>query len=248
MQRALYKYILLLGDNALVLGHRLSELCGHGPSLETDIALTNMSLDYFGQVRNYFQYAAELEGGSEDSIAFLRKERQYVNCLLVEQKNTDFAYIIMRQFLFDHWYLLILESLCSSKDERINAIANKAIKEVKYHHRFSETWVQRLAGGTSESFKRIQDATTFLYPYTQELIVANAIEVEMHEAGIGPDLKDIGQHYYDQIHTVFNKTGLQKPEENFFHKGGKEGIHTEHLGFILAELQYMQRTYPNMQW
>ncbi len=250
MQDKLYNYLLMLGDNSMILGHRLSELCGHGPSLETDIALTNMSLDLFGQVRSYFQYAAKLKAGdaTEDSIAFLRTERNHHNALLVEQPNEDFAHVITRQYFFDQYHLLLLEQLCESKDEQINAIAHKSIKEVKYHHRFSKTWMKRLAQGTRVSHEKMQAAVTSLYPYTEELTKANAVENEMFNQGIGADLASIKSVYYEEVDGLLSNIGLQKPEEGFFYKGGKEGIHTEHFGFILSDFQYMQRTYPNMTW
>lgn len=246
----LVKYITMLGDNAMILGHRLSELCGHGPSLETDIALTNMSLDLYGQVRSLFGYAAQLQGDdvTEDSMAFLRYERQYLNCLLVEQPNVDFGHIITRQFFFDVYHKLLLEQLVNSKDETIAAIANKSIKEVKYHLRFSTSWMQRLGDGTAESNAKMQNAVNLLYPYCHELVKENEIEKEMRDAGIGADLNTIKNEYFNQIHQVLNLATLSVPENSFAYKGGKEGIHTEHMGFILSDLQFMQRAYPNMTW
>ncbi len=250
MQDNLYTYLLMLGDNSMILGHRLSELCGHGPSLETDIALTNMSLDLFGQVRSYFQYAAKVKGddATEDSIAFLRTERKHLSSLLVEQPNTDFAHVITRQYFFDQYHLLLLEQLCESNDDQINAIAKKSIKEVKYHHRFSKTWMRRLAQGTDVSHQKMQVAVTSLYPYTEELSKANGVEKAMLAEGIGADLDAIKVQYYNELDGLLSDIGLQKPEEGYFYKGGKEGIHTEHFGFILSDFQYMQRTYPDMTW
>ncbi len=246
----LYNYLLMLGDNAMILGHRLSELCGHGPSLETDIALTNHSLDLFGQVRNYFQYAAEIKGGDadEDKIAFLRLEHEYKNVLLVEQKNTGFAHVIARQYFFDAFHILLLNELCNSKDEQINAIANKSIKEVKYHHRFSSEWVKRLGDGTKESHKKMQAAVDYLFPYLNELTEETDLEKEMKENGIGADLNKIRKQYFENIESVLQEATLEIPENIFSHSGGKKGVHSEHLGYILAQLQYMQRAYPNMAW
>ncbi|MBT8190781.1 MAG: phenylacetate-CoA oxygenase subunit PaaC, partial [Bacteroidia bacterium] len=158
MQKNIYEYLLMLGDNSMILGHRLSELCGHGPSLETDIALTNISLDLFGQVRSYFQYAAELAVGdaTEDSVAFMREEFQYRNVVLVEQENKDFAHVITRQFLFDAYYLPVLQFLVDSKDKTISEIAQKCIKELRYHYRFSSEWIKRLGDGTELSHNKIQ--------------------------------------------------------------------------------------------
>ncbi|NND76819.1 MAG: phenylacetate-CoA oxygenase subunit PaaC [Flavobacteriales bacterium] len=246
----LYQYILLLGDNSLVLGHRLSELCGHGPSLETDIALTNMSLDLYGQVRSYFQYAAELGGEkqSEDHVAFLRSDREYKCVQLVEQPNTDFAHVILRQFLFDVYHLELMKQLVKSKDERIAAIAAKAIKEVSYHERFSSEWVRRLGAGTDESNSRMKVALEHLYPFVAELFNEHEIEKEMKEAGIGADLKEIEKTYYATIKRVLAEAELSIPEVKPRRIDGKHGFHSEHLGHILSELQYMQRAYPNLQW
>jgi len=250
MKDKIAEYVLLLGDNSLILGHRLSELCGHGPSLETDIALTNISLDLFGQVRNYFQYAAELGGKkkTEDDLAFLRYIHQYKNCLLVEQPNTDFAYVIVRQFFFDAFHQPLLEELSKSNDEQIKAIAIKSLKEVKYHLRFSSQWLKRLGGGTAESREKIQNAINYLWPYTSEMTEMSPLEKEMQEFGIGADLELVKGQFLQTINSVFAEVELALPSVQFFQSGGKKGIHTEHMGYILADLQYMQRAYPNMEW
>lgn len=250
MNNSLYQYLLMLGDNAMILGHRLSELCGHGPSLETDIALTNMSLDLFGQVRNYFQYAAEVNEAeiTEDKIAFLRYERDYKNTLLVEQPNTDFAYIIARQYFFDAYHYLLLNELVNSKDEQIAAIATKSLKEVKYHQRFSGEWVKRLGDGTAISHEKMQAAVNYLYPYLNELTEESDIEKEMKEKGIGADLNKMKSTYFSTINETLAAATLKIPENVFSHAGGKKGIHSEHMGFILTQLQYMQRAYPDMTW
>lgn len=250
MNKALYEYLLMLGDNSMILGHRLSELCGHGPNLETDIALTNISLDLFGQVRSYFQHAARVKGGSstEDTIAFLRKDREYRNVLLVEQPNEDFGHIIGRQFLYDSYHLPLLEQLTHSKDETIAAIANKSIKESRYHLRFSSEWIKRLGDGTEESHQRMQQALNHMYPFTFELFEETAIEKEMKDAGIGADLSTVKNRAMQTINEVLNEATLQLPDHPPRVAKGKTGIHSEHLGYILSDLQYMQRTYPNMQW
>ena len=250
MNKKLYEYLLLLGDNSLILGHRLSELCGHGPSLETDIALTNISLDLFGQVRSYFQYAAEVKGddATEDSIAFLRFDRDYRNVILVEQPNTDFAYIIGRQFLFDAFHLPLLEQLIKSKDKTIAAIAAKSIKESRYHLRFSSSWVKRLGNGTEESHERMQAAINHLIPFVNELFEETPLEKEMKESGIGADLSLVKDFFDKKIKEVLEEATLTIPEIPARQTNGKTGIHTEQMGFILAELQYMQRAYPNMTW
>jgi len=250
MKNNLYKYLLLIADNTLILGQRLGELCGHGPNLETDIACTNISLDLFGQTRSYYQYAAKLlgENKTEDDVAFLRPEREYVNTLLVEQPNTDFGYIIARQFLFDVYHLLFLQELQNSKDETLVAIANKSIKEVSYHQRFSSDWIKRLGDGTEESHNRIQNAINDLWTYTDELFHQTEADKVMVNEGIGVDVTKLKEAYYKSVSEVLNQATLEIPESKWFQKGGKQGIHTEHLGFLLSDLQYMQRTYPNMIW
>ncbi|MEZ4795730.1 MAG: 1,2-phenylacetyl-CoA epoxidase subunit PaaC [Flavobacteriaceae bacterium] len=250
MKENLYKYILGVADNSLILGQRMGELCGHGPSLETDIACTNISLDLFGQVRSYYQYAAKIagDGRTEDDIAMLRKEHEYVNVLLVEQPNTDFAYIMARQFLFDVYHLLFLQELEKSKDLTLSAIAKKSIKEVSYHQRFSSDWIKRLGDGTDESHKKMQDAIDDLWTYTDELFHKTEADKAMVKEGIGVDVTNLKDNYYQIIISVLEEATLSIPELKYFQKGGKQGIHTEHLGYLLSDLQYMQRTYPNMEW
>lgn len=250
MNNNLYNYILGIADNSLILGQRLGELCGHGPSLETDIACTNISLDFFGQVRSYFQYAAQVAGDdrNEDTIAMMRTEREYVNVLLVEQPNTDFAYTIARQFLFDVYHYAFLIELQNSNDETLAAIAKKSIKEVSYHLRFSSDWIKRLGDGTNESRNRIQIAINDLWTYTDELFHQTEADKAMIAEGVGVDTLKLKEAYYKQIAEVLMEATLEVPELNYFQKGGKQGIHTEHLGYLLAELQYMQRAYPNMTW
>jgi len=250
MDSNLYNYILGIADNNLILGQRLGELCGHGPSLETDIACTNISLDLFGQVRSYFQYAAKLKGNNinEDEVAFLRPEREYKNVLLVEQPNTNFAYIIVRQFLFDAYHLLFLQELQKSKDITLSAIANKSIKEVSYHYRFSSDWIKRLGDGTDESQAKIQNAINDLWTYTDELFHQVEADKILIEAGVGVDVTQLKAPYYSRVSEVLAQATIQVPDLKYFQKGGKQGIHTEHMGFLLADMQYMQRAYPNMTW
>jgi len=250
MKDQIYNYLLLLGDNSMILGHRLSELCGHGPNLETDIALTNISLDLFGQVRHYFQYAAKLKGEekTEDDIAFLRYPNEYRNVLLVEQPNTDFAYVMARQFLFDAYHLPLLEQLCESKDKQIAAIAMKSIKEVRYHLRFSSQWVIRLGDGTEVSHEKIQTAIDYLWPFGKELFAATDLELSMQESGVGTDLTKVEEEWKHTVKSVLKEATLKIPESKHGQAGGKKGIHSEHMGYILSDLQYMQRTYPNMAW
>ncbi len=250
MKDNLVQYIYGIADNALILGQRLGELCGHGPSLETDIAMTNISLDLLGQVRSYYQYAAQLQGGdvTEDTIAFLRLEREYKNVLLVEQPNTDFAYSIVRQFLFDIFHLALLEELQSSKDEMLSAIAKKSIKEVLYHTRFSSDWIRRLGDGTEESHNRVQTALNDLWVFTDELFHQTQADKAMVEEGIGVDVTALKAGFYQKVSSILEEATLETPKIEYFQKGGKQGVHSEHMGYILTDLQYLQKTYPNMNW
>lgn len=246
----LYNYILGIADNSLILGQRLGELCGHGPSLETDIACTNISLDLFGQVRSYYQYAAKVAGDNrtEDTIAMLRKERDYLNVLLVEQPNTDFAFTMARQFLFDVYHLLFLSELQKSIDLTLSAIAKKSIKEVSYHERFSSDWIKRLGDGTEVSKAKMQDAINNLWTYTDELFHQTEADKAMVLNEIGVDVTKLKETYYAKVSELLEAATLETPESKYFQKGGKQGIHTEHLGYLLSDLQYMQRAYPNMEW
>ena len=248
--KTLINYILGIADNSLILGQRLGTLTGHGPSLETDIACTNISLDLFGQVRGYYQYAADLseEDKTEDDFAFLRKEREYKNVLLVEQPNRDFAYVIARQYLFDVFHILQMQELQNSKDENLAAIAKKGIKEVSYHVRFSGDWMKRLGDGTEESHNKIQEAVNNLWGYTNELFMMTEADKEAAEAGIGVDVSKLKDTYYNRVENLLKEATIEIPESKYWQKGGKEGIHTEHLGYLLSDMQYMQRTYPNMKW
>ena len=250
MKNNLYSYILGIADNSLILGQRLGQLCGHGPSLETDIACTNISLDLFGQVRSYFQYAAKIAGDqrTEDDIAMLRMERDYKNVLLVEQPNTNFAFTIGRQFLFDVYHLAFLTELQNSNDFTLSVIAKKCVKEVSYHLRFSSDWVKRLGNGTSVSNKKMQEAIDDLWTYTDELFYQTKADKEMVFEGVGVDVTNLKSNYYSRINDILLEATLEIPESKWFQTGCKEGVHTEHLGYLLSDLQYMQRTYPNMEW
>ena len=234
----------------MILGQRMGELCGHGPSLETDIACTNIALDLFGQVRSYYQYAAKIagDGRTEDDIAMLRKEREYLNVLLVEQPNTDFAYTIARNFLFDVYHLLFLNALQKSTDQTLSAIAKKSIKEVRYHKRFTTDWMLRLGNGTQESQDKIQTAINDLWTYTDELFHQIDEEKELLESGVSIDVTKLKGDYYSEVQQMLEQATIMVPETKYFQKGGKQGIHTEHMGYLLADLQYMQRAYPNMEW
>lgn len=251
LAEAKYQYLLRLGDNALILGHRLSEWCGHGPVLEQDIAITNIALDQVGQARSLLQYAAELEGKgrTENDLAYTRDVMAFRNALLVEQPNEDFAYTIARQFLFDAFNHLLHKSLPQSKDEHLRAIAEKSLKEITYHLRYSSEWMIRLGDGTEESHQKIQTALDDLFIYSGELLMPDAVDQAIFEASIGPDLKALQPAYNAKVEEILQEATLQKPEVKYMQSGGKDGrMHSEHLGFILAELQFVQRAYPNMEW
>lgn len=246
-KEALINYCLHLADNALILAHRNSEWCGHGPILEQDIALTNISLDLIGQARNFYQYAATLknDGSTEDSLAHLRAEREFKNCLLVEQPNGDWAQTILRQFLFSSYQYLLYQQLQDSKNEQLSAIAAKALKEVAYHLRWSSEWVIRLGDGTEESHQRMLYAIDELWTYTGELFEPVSYETNCEFAVTVADLREA---WNKKVKEIFDEATLIVPGKSFTQTGGKTGTHTEYLGFILAELQYMQRTYPGCEW
>ena len=250
MDKLLIDYTLHLADNSLILGQRNSEWCGHGPVLEQDIAITNISLDLIGQARNFYQYAATLIGGdaTEDTLAYLRKERDFKNCLLVEQPNGDWAQTILRQFLFSQYQYLLFEQLQHRKDEQLAAIAEKSLKEITYHLRWSSEWVIRLGDGTEESHQRMIKATDELWRYSGELFEGVGYEIKAVNDGIGVDLSKLKGSWMNKVKEIFDQATLVLPEKTFMQTGGKEGKHTEHLGYILTELQYMQRAYPGCEW
>ena len=243
-------YILHLADNALILGQRLSEWCGHGPILEQDMAMTNISLDLVGQSRSLFQLAGEIEGKnrSEDDLAFLRVEIDYKNCLLVEQPNGDFAKTIVRQFFYDAYNFHNYTALLNSNHKQVRAIAEKSLKEITYHLKWSSEWIIRLGDGTEESLLRVKKAIMELWKYTGELFTPADYEIEAANSGLGVDLEKIESLWSEEVNKVFGMAGLKVPERGWMQKGGKNGAHTEHLGFILTEMQYLQRTYPGQKW
>lgn len=246
----LFYYTLQQADNSLILGQRLSEWCGHGPILEQDIAMTNIALDLIGQSRMLYQYAAEIqgEGKSEDQLVAFRDAWDYRNVLLVEQPNGDFAKTIVRQFLFDTFNNYFYEELMDSPDRRLRAIAEKSHKESLYHVKWSGDWVIRLGDGTEESRRRIQEAMDALWPYSEELVIPTAIETKAWEEGYGVDLFCVKKKRNQKIQDVFQEAVLEIPRNNYHHQGGKVGKHTEHLGYILADLQFLQRAYPGNEW
>jgi len=246
----LIDYTLHLADSTLILAQRNAEWCGHGPVLEQDIAITNISLDLLGQSRNFYQYAASLigNGATEDSLAYLRTEREFKNCLLVEQPNGDWAQTILRQFFFSVYQQLLFENLQNSKDEQLAAIAVKSLKEVNYHLRWSSEWVIRLGDGTEESKSRMLKAIDAIWTYSGELFVAASYELRAASEDIGIDPSILNEAWTKKVAEVFEEATLSIPENKFMQSGGKEGRHTEHLGYILTELQYMQRAYPDSTW
>lgn len=245
-----FKFLLRIGDDSLILGQRLAELCGHGPILEEDIALTNISLDLIGQATNMYTYAAQLEGKGRDAdaLAFLRLEHQYVNTILVEQPNGNFADTLVRQFFFDAYRKLLFEQLLTSTDVQLAAIAEKSLKETRYHLKHSSEWVIRLGDGTELSKERAQFAILDLWRYTDELFYMDETESELVKAGVIPNLHDLKPRWMEQVLAVLNLATLNLPENQGFFGAGRQGRHSEHMGFLLAQLQYMQRAYPNMQW
>lgn len=245
-----FEYLLRLGDDSLILGHRLSEWCGHGPILEEDIAMTNLSLDLIGQATNIFEYAGKIEGKGrdEDAIAFLRFDKDYKNLLLVERPNGDFGMTMIRQFFFDAYRKPLFERLTKSSDETIAAIAEKSLKETKYHLRHSSEWVIRLGDGTEESHQRIQESLNELWRYTSELFYQDEVDAALIASGVLVDMESLKEEWEKTVHAVLNEATLTIPSNNWKQEGGRKGLHTEHLGYILAELQYMQRAYPNMEW
>jgi ring-1,2-phenylacetyl-CoA epoxidase subunit PaaC len=243
-------YLLHLADNRLILGQRLGEWCGHGPVLEQDIALTNIALDLIGQARLIYQLTADLYTGStEDELAFLRPESEYLNLLLVELPNGNFADTVVRQYFFDVYDFLICEALTHCSDTQLSAIAEKALKEIKYHRRWSSEWVVRLGDGTEESHQKTQDAVNQLWQYTGELFTPEGYEIESQKSHGTPGVKTLESSWLAHVTQTFEKATLKLPEAgSWMQRGGKSGRHTEHMGFLLTELQYMQRTYPAMQW
>lgn len=246
----LFEYTLRLGDDSLILGHRLSEWCGHGPILEEDIAMTNFSLDFIGQATSFLEYAGKIEGKGrdQDDLAYLRFDKDYRNLLLVEQPNEDFGYTMVRQFFFDAYRILLFSKLINSQDEQIAAIAAKSLKETKYHLKHSSEWVIRLGDGTEESHRRVQEAVDTLYRYTAELFYTDAVDEKLIADGVIPNMDGLEQDWQKIVDDVFNEATLTIPENNWKFYGGRKGQHSEHLGYILTELQYVQRAYPGMEW
>ena len=257
---AIIDYTLHLADNALVLGHRNSEWTGHGPILEQDIALSNIALDLIGQARNLYQFAAEAinAGGvaddtampplTEDSLAYLRDVRDFKNCLLAEQPNGDWGMTILRQFFFSAWQYYFYGELRHSRESRLAAIAEKSLKEVTYHLRWSGEWVIRLGDGTEESHSRMEKAMAHLWQFTGELFEPAACERQLVTEKIAVDLGVIRPMWDQRVQEVLSAAQLKHGTGEWMQTGGKQGKHTEQLGYLLAEMQFLQRAYPGCEW
>ena len=247
---ALFDYLLRLGDTSLVLGHRLSEWCGHAPELEEDVALANIALDLIGHARLLLSYAGEVEGQGrgEDALAILRDVCDYRNHLLAEQPNRDFGHTIARQFLHDAWALELYERLSGSADERLAGIAAKAVKEKRYHLRHSAGWVVRLGDGTDVSHAKVADALGRLWPYTGEMFERDEAEQALVAAGILPDPAELKAAWTARVDAVLEEATLDRPADGWMQKGGRRGEHSEHLGYLLAEMQFLPRAYPDATW
>jgi ring-1,2-phenylacetyl-CoA epoxidase subunit PaaC len=250
-QSAKTTYLLRLGDTALVLSQRMSELCGKGPALEEDMAMTNTALDLLGQARLWLGYGAEVEnvGRDEDALAYLRTDREFHNFLLVEQPNGNYADTMVREFFFDSWHTLALGRLMHSTDARIAEIAAKSQKEVTYHLRRSSDLIVRMGDGTDESRAMAQSAVNALWPFTGEMFMSDAVDLEMSNSGEGFDPSPLRDDWLAYVGKVFQVATLQTPPADaWMQKGGKQGVHTEHLGFLLAEMQVVHRAHPGAKW
>lgn len=246
-----FDYLLRQGDNALILSQQLSQLCGKGPALEEDMALTNVALDLLGQTRLWLTYAGELEGQGrdEDRLAYLRDTREFRNVLLVEQPNGDYAQTMVRQFFFDAWHYVLMRGLLASSDRRIGEIAEKSIKEVTYHLRRSGDLVVRLGDGTDTSHRKMQDAVDELWTFTGELFAYDAVDLAMVEQDVAPAAEPLRAAFLEHVAEVLEEATLRMPSPDaFMQRGGKQGRHSERLGYILAEMQFLQRAYPGAEW
>lgn len=244
------KYAIRLGDDAVVLGHRLSEWCSFGPFLEEDLALTNVALDFIGRARMFYSYAAELagDGSTEDTYAYTRDNREFTNLLIHELKNGDFAFTMVRQYFVDVYTLAYMQQLQKSSDQTLAAIADKVVKESRYHLRRSYDWMLRLGDGTEESNRRMQEAVENLWGYVPEMFEMDDLERELAEAGIGVDAAALENDWYATVRATLAQANLKEPIGDWSIRGGREGTHTEALGHILSDMQFVQRAYPGLQW
>lgn len=248
-------YVLHLADSSLIMGHRLSEWTGHGPMIEQDIAITNIALDMIGQARNFYQYAAEIINQeqsdekkiTEDDLAYLRNSGEFKNYLITELPNGDWAKTVGKIFFFSTWQYYFYQKLIYSEDKQLAAIAEKSLKEVTYHLRWSSEWLIRLGDGTEESKSRMGKAIEDLWPYTGEMFVPSSYETE-NKNRVSVDVTSIKEDWFDKVKHVLHEATLPVPEDRWMHSDGKQGIHTEYLGYILAEMQVLQRTYPGLEW
>jgi len=249
-QEALFNYTLRLGDSSVILAQRLAEWTGHGPFLEEDLALTNISLDIFGRGKSLLEYAARVEnkGRTEDGLAFFRSDRQYLNYLICELENGDYAKTIIRQALVDCFDLMFYTALSKCKDETISGIAAKSVKEITYHKRHSFSWVERFGLGTEESHTRAQDALNELWRFTGEFFEMHESDEVLLKEGIAVDLKTLQPVWETEMKNLFAKCNLKIPENAFMQTGGRKGIHTEQLAYLLAEMQILPRMYPDAKW
>ena len=249
-EQALLAYVSRLGDNALILGQRMVEVVAAYPELEEELANANFALDYIGQARMFYSYAGELEGKGrgEDDFAFLREENEFRNCLLLEQPNGHFGDSITKLVLFDAFYLLLLGALTKCSDKRVTEIAARAEKEIRYHLRHNTQWLIRLGDGTDESHERAQAAVDNLWQYTGEMFAADEVDAVFAESFGGPDLEAIREQWQTNVSAILEEATLTIPEDAWMAAGGKQGRHSEHLGFLIAEMQYLQRTYPGASW
>lgn len=244
------RYVLRLADTCLILGQRLAEWCGHGPVLEEDIALANMALDLIGQARALLTRAGAMEGlgRDEDQLAFLREERDYLNPTLVELPRGDFAFTMVRNTLVATLLKLLWARLAESSDAELAAIAGKAIKEARYHQQHAADWVVRLGDGTAESRRRTETALNTLWRYTPEWFAADAVDEAAHASGLGPRWSDVQSEWRDEMAQILAAASLAVPQDSAFRSTGKQGVHSEHMGFILAEMQHLQRSFPGGVW
>jgi ring-1,2-phenylacetyl-CoA epoxidase subunit PaaC len=249
-QDVLFDYLLHLGDTSLILAQRLGEWVGHAPALEEDLALANVALDLLGQARYLLTHAAEVEGKgrTEDDLAFLRDPADFKNLALVEQPNVDFAHTIVRQFLVDAWQLELFDALQLSSEAKLADLAAKALKETRYHFRFSSGWMLRLGDGTQESHRRVQQALDALWKFSHELFTPSPVDEQASVAGVAPDLKRLFPAWATRVDQVLQEATLLKPAAGAFGWHGKRGAHGEHLSHLLAEMQVMQRSYPGVHW
>jgi ring-1,2-phenylacetyl-CoA epoxidase subunit PaaC len=252
IDQAKYIYCLRIADNANILSHRLSEWSGHGPILEEDIAMSNMALDLIGQARGFYTYAGVVEGKnrSEDELAYLRDERDYYNRLIVEQPDAgDFGVAMMRSFLYCTFSYLQLRALINSSDETISGLSSKSIKEITYHVRHTSEWIIRLGDGTDFSHQKIQEATEELWSYTDELFEQDEVDAFLVNEKVAVDLSTLRNEWDKMVDEIFSKAKIQRPSSDGFQaKGGIKGLHSESLGFILAEMQFLPRAYPQAKW